>query len=273
MKEKETIKLLHLCSDVMNLYGEYANLLSLKRLLEKVSGKECKIICPKNAAEAMPFDDFDMIYMGAGTEKAQKRALEELLPCSEAIKEAAQKGSILLFTGNAWELLGKKIKSADGKTYDCLGCFDFETEETKKRITGDAVCDNIFRDAFALNEDIYKLLKDNPTIGFINKCTEIRGKDKKISCFRLLLGMGDDNAKGDGAEDGGYSENIFGTHLIGPLLIKNPHLLKFFAYKIFINRDETECADKALQADTVLENKAYLISLNELKNRISQESR
>ena len=55
-------------------------------------------------------------------------------------------------------------------------------------------------------------------------------------------------------------------------MIKNPHMLKFFAWKILKNREEELLAQKVLTADTPLESKAYLISVNELKNRISQEN-
>lgn len=273
MKEKETIKLLHLFSGFMNLYGEYANLLSLKRFLEKVSGKECTVTAAEKLSDTVQFEDYDFIYIGSGTEKAQKRAIEELVPFGNALKEAAEKGTLLLFTGNAWEIFGSSVTDAEGKAYQCMGVFDFKTEETKKRITGDVVCENTFKEAFSAEKEIYKLLEENPTIGFINKCSIIKDKNEKISCFKMLLGTGDDNTKGEKPAEGGYFENFFGTHLIGPLLIKNPHLLKFFAWKIFVNRDEGGFAEKALSADTQLENSAYLISLNELKNRIAQEAK
>lgn len=271
MREKETVKLLHLGCDVMNLYGEYANLLSLKRFLEKVSGKKCEITAVDEAAEASDIQDYDLIYMGSGTEKAQKRALADLLSVKENLTAAAEGGSVILFTGNAWELLGNSIKDAEGKTYGCLSFFDFETEETRKRITGDVVCENIFKASFQ-EENLCRLLGDNPTIGFINKCSVIEKKDWEISCFKMRLGTGDGNAKGEKAVEGGYMGNIFGTHLIGPLLIKNPHLLKFFAWKIFKNRGEEDLAEKALAADTPMESSAYLISLNELEKRINQET-
>lgn len=266
--ENGKIRLLHLYYDKMNLYGEYANLLSLKRFIEEKTGKECEIISSESIEKSLPLD-YELIYIGAGTEKAQKIVLNNLVPHAQELKKAAENGAVILFTGNAYELLGKTIKSAGGKSFNCLGFFDFETEETEKRITGDAVCENMFAEELSGSDEIKKMLENNLTIGFINKCTNVKWRENSRSLFKMLLGLGDDNTK---SQDGTADGNIFGTHLIGPLMIKNPHLLKFFAWKIFSNMDDGESASKALSADTPLESKAYLVSVNELKNRISQEN-
>lgn len=265
--ENGKIRLLHLYYDMMNLYGEYANLLSLKKFIEEKTGNECEIISAENIEKALPLR-FDLIYTGAGTEKAQKKALENLVPYARELKSAAEEGTIILFTGNAYEMLGKTVKSLSGESYSCLGFFDFNTEESGKRITGDAVCENLFADKLSSDGEIKKLLENDLTIGFVNKCTEIKWGEDSQPLFKMLFGLGDDNTK---SRDGAAEGNIFGTHLIGPLMIKNPHLLKFFAWKIFFNREDAVSADKVLSADTPLESKAYLVSLNELKNRMAQE--
>lgn len=265
---KEKIRILHLYYGIMNLYGEYANLLSLKRFTEEKTGIECEIISLENMSEAMPLD-YDMIYVGAGTEKAQKRALADMVPNAQELKKVADRGTVILFTGNAFEMLGKRIKSAKGEEYQCLGFFDFETEETARRITGDAVCENVFSEKLTFCKELKDLLANNLTIGFVNKCTNIKWEENHQQSFKMLLGVGDDNTK---SFDGVFEGNIFGTHLIGPLMIKNPHMLKFFAWKILKNREEELLAQKVLTADTPLESKAYLISVNELKNRISQKN-
>ena len=139
---------------------------------EEKTGIECEIISSENLSEAMPLD-YDMIYVGAGTEKAQKRALSDIVPNAQELKKAADIGTVILFTGNAFEMLGKKIKSAKGEEYQCLGFFDFETEETAKRITGDAVCENVFSEKLTFCKELKDLLTDNLTIGFVNKCTNL----------------------------------------------------------------------------------------------------
>lgn len=268
-KQNGKIRLLHLYYDIMNLYGEYANLLSLKRFIEEKTGVQCEIISGENISVSMPLE-YDMIYVGAGTEKAQKRALADIVPHAQELKNVAEKGTVILFTGNAFEMLGKTIKSAKGKSYQGLEFFDFETEETNKRITGDAVCENLFAERLSDNNQLKALMDNNLTIGFVNKCTNIKWGENHQSAFKMLLGLGDDNTK---SQDGVLDDNVFGTHLVGPLMIKNPHMLKFFAWKIFKNMEDEALAEKALSADTPLESKAYLVSVNELKNRMAQENK
>ena len=72
------LTILHLYPEFMSLYGEYANLAVLRRHLEAL-GVTVSLRAAA-AGEAPDFAGADMIYMGAGTERGQKRAMEGLLP-------------------------------------------------------------------------------------------------------------------------------------------------------------------------------------------------
>ena len=71
------MRILHLYPELMNLYGEYGNVLVLKKHLED-QGLEVTID-RKDVEESIDFDRYDMIYMGSGTEKNQLIALKDLL--------------------------------------------------------------------------------------------------------------------------------------------------------------------------------------------------
>ena len=96
----------HLYPDSMSLYGEYANIAVLRRHLEAM-GVEAAV---RNfTCEDPPdFSDADFIYMGAGTERRQKSVLIAAPRCAPALKAAAEKGAVILFTGNAMETLGDR---------------------------------------------------------------------------------------------------------------------------------------------------------------------
>ena len=107
------LNILHLYPDLMNLYGEYANLAGLRRHLG-VMGVQTAV--ETAAPEDTPdFRTADMIYMGAGTERRQKAALTALTPYASEVKAAAERGAVLLFTGNAMALLGASVTDAAGK--------------------------------------------------------------------------------------------------------------------------------------------------------------
>lgn len=197
------LKLLHLYDDVMNLYGEYANVSLLARYLTDL-GHSVRVET-LSLYEKKDISGYDFYYMGAGTERRQKLVLPQLLQYREALLEAKRRGAVLLFTGNAFELLGKAVTDAEGKRYDCLGFADFESNETKRRITGDVIA----------------RIENDRVVGFMNKCGHTTGVKQPL--FHVEFGFGNEERCGD---EGWYDGNCFGTHLTGPLLVKNPSMLK-----------------------------------------------
>ncbi len=232
------IKILHLYNNLMNLYGEYANISILDRHIRQ-QGANAEITRSDSCNGLSPAD-FDFIYIGSGTEKAQKRALADLMTKRQELKAAADNGTVMLFTGNAFEMLGSFITDDSGKKYEALSLSEFETTESfKKRITGDAVCTCRF-----IEKDF---------VGFINKCSNTTGI--KSPLFTMKLGYGNcENDKGEGIR----INNVFGTHLIGPILVKNPHFTRYilnliaektgeFIYRDFVNPYEQEAYDTTLR--------------------------
>ena len=61
------MKILHLYYDIMNLYGEYANVSALKRIFEK-SGIDTQVD-KLSLSDTAVLSDYDIIYIGSGTER------------------------------------------------------------------------------------------------------------------------------------------------------------------------------------------------------------
>lgn len=59
-------------------------------------------------------------------------------------------------------------------------------------------------------------------------------------------------------------KNLFGTHLIGPILVRNPEFLKLIIQKICTNKDETFSYKDTRFLD---EQKGYELVLSELEAR------
>ena len=151
------MKLLHLYYDLMNLYGEYAN---MAVLASRLKGQGLEItVDRKTLGDAFDCSQYDFIYLGAGMESSQKAALSDLLPHRGELASAIGQGSVLLFTGNAFELLGSSITDVSGREYPALGFSKFTVQETDARITGDVICQ-------------CTQIKD-PVVGFVNKLSLI----------------------------------------------------------------------------------------------------
>ncbi len=133
------MKILHLFHDLMNLYGEYANTLALQRALSE-KGRAAEIEC-LSIDDELDLSEYDLIYIGSGTEKNQKVALEYLRPYTENLKEALDDGKIILATGNSFEMFGKSITDRYGTAHEGLGLFGFTVTESAERIVEDVTAE------------------------------------------------------------------------------------------------------------------------------------
>ena len=236
------MKILHLYHDIMNLYGDYANLVAMKKLAEHngvdVTIDRCSI------GDEVSLRDYDFIYIGSGTERNMKVVLGDFQRFKDELETVIDDGRVILLTGNAFEMLGRRITDAEGKAYEGLDIFDFETtEQNKTRLVGDVVFDCGFL--------------DSPVVGFINKCSEICGITDPL--FTVRMGLG--NAEGDKGE-GVRRNNLFCTHVTGPVLVKNPHLLTYLYTLI--------CGDQPDDGCLSFEKKGYAVTLRELQKRIAE---
>ena len=233
------MKLLHLYHDIMNLYGDYANILALQRTLQ-VNDIEAEI---ERISLGKPanLSEYDFIYIGSGTEKNQKVVLSEFRRYTEQLKAYIAAGRPILMTGNSFEMLGKSITDGDGNVHEGLGLYDFTvTEERGKRYTSD-----IIATAGSLNQ---------PLVGFINKSSMIRGVTNPLDT--VTFGFGN-NA--DEMTEGIRDKNLYGTHITGPVLVKNPHFLIYLAEKLLIS--------KPTDVHLVYEKKGYENTLKKLSER------
>lgn len=201
------MKILHLFHDLMNLYGEYANTLALQRALSE-KGKAAEIE-RLSADDKLDFSEYSFIYIGSGTEKNQKVALNYLSGYAEDLQAALDSGKIILATGNSFEMFGNSITDRYGVEHKGLGLFDFTVTEGTERIV----------------EDITAEFEYNKIIGFINKASQIEGV--KPPFFVIKQGAG--NSSGSATVEGIQAGGFYGTHIIGPLLIRNRCMAEYFA--------------------------------------------
>lgn len=239
------LKIVHLFPELMSLYGEYANLAVLSRRLELL-GVSTEIV-GVDCDSAPYFSDADMIYMGAGTERSQKYALKKLAPYADALREAASRGAVLLFTGNAMPVLGKTITDAQGLSHDALAMADFTTVESDKRTGVDTVA--------------VPALWEEQAVGFMNKCSVTTGITTPLFSA-LPLGFGNES---DGGAEGYADGNVFATHITGPVLVKNPAFTDLVIRRLFGLKGWT-LPDRIPRLPH--EQEAYEVTLRELQARV-----
>ena len=239
------LKLIHFYPDLMSLYGSYANVAVLKRRLEQMGNTvTVETVAPGQSCE---ISSADFLFMGAGTERAQKAALADFIRYESAVKAAAEAGVSMLFAGTSMELLGKTITDAAGKEYAALGLAEFTTVQSKKRFV----------------EDVYGTtdLYPEPVVGFVNKSSTISGVETPL-LTAVQLGYGNEGLK---TPEGFRYKHVIGSHLTGPILVKNPRLLDQVISAIYEQRGESLPVE--LPANRWTED-GYTITAEALKQRI-----
>ncbi len=197
----KTIKLLHLYFDIMNLYGENANVRFMIRKLEEQGLKvETDYL---SLEDKIDFMKYDFIYLGSGTENNQRIVLENIKKYKDDIVKYIDAKKFFLVTGNAIELFGKSIKYDEMDELEGLGIFDYYAKQTTPRIIGDQLykCEEV----------------EGEILGFQNHSNEIF--DLESNLFTVIKGIGFNKE----AKKEGLMHNCFiGTYLVGPLLVRNP---------------------------------------------------
>ncbi|MGN0453386.1 MAG: hypothetical protein ACI4GZ_06255 [Ruminococcus sp.] len=195
------MKILFLYYDIMNLYGENGNVRMIERLLRN-QGKEVEVVRKTVTDREIDFTEYSFIYCGAGTERSRDASLEHLRGFRQSLSEAYEKGTVMLFTGNSYEMLGKEIVVGEKKT-EGINLFDFTVSEQRKV-------------RFSADVTFKCRLCEGELIGYINKCSEVEGIKNPLFEIEQVVGTVKTGTEGI------HEKNFFGTQIIGPILIKNP---------------------------------------------------
>ena len=236
MKE---IKILHLFPTLLSLYGEYGNVAVLRRTLENM-GNTVTVDTYENGE--LVLNEYDFIYVGSGTEDNLMEAIRRLMPHQEAIAESINRGDLWLATGNAMTLFGASV-TRNETTTESLGCFDFTTQiDDRTRYLGDVLTEEAFGCSF---------------VGFVNNSCVFEGVSTPLLALQLGKHLSNDD---NSFTEGIHEKNFYGTQLIGPVLVKNPHFLEMICQAITGEEVVISAESNA--------KKAYAIALKELKNRL-----
>lgn len=236
------IKILHIYSDAMDLYGDYFNVICVKQSLEKRGIKCC--VDTVGIGDSINPNGYDMVYIGHGKARNVAAVSEHFVNYAESVKAAVENGTVFLVTGSARLLFGKEFTTAEGENKAGIGLFDYSGYDTGKVFTSDVV------GKFMTDEGESDIL----TYGFVNRTHCILGENKH-PLFKVLKGAGD--SEGDESSDGFEGtlyKNFFGTWQMGPLLARNPAILEEIVKRILgsdyvkpESKDEKSLEEKALE--------------------------
>lgn len=203
------IKIAHLYYDLLNLYGENGNIIAIKDSFLK-QNVEC-VIDLISVGDKIDLKKYDIIYIGSGSDENLIIALKDFKKHTKSFINAIKDNKYIISTGNSHEMFGKFIEMNNQK-YEASGIFNYYAKQNPIRIVG---------------ESHMEFGNLSPIIGFQNRASVIQNNKNQL--FSVINGHAD-NYK---SSNEGYTENnFFGTYLIGPLLIRNPHFTDYIVKNI-----------------------------------------
>lgn len=214
MKNK-VIKIMHLYSHDMNIYGDYGNVLCIKKRLEWY-GYTPEII-EYNQGDVFP-SDVDIIIGGGGQDSGQDKIQDDLITIGPKLIELAENNTPMLVVCGLYQLFGKFFKTKSGEIIKGIGLFDVETYGKSERLIG--------------NIHTYSI-EFGDIIGYENHSGQTFLGSNLSTLGRVRTGAGNNTTDiGEGAR----FKNVIGTYLHGSILPKNPAIADFLIKQAVINR-------------------------------------
>ena len=232
------LNIAHVYPELLNLYGDSGNLVTLKARLSK-RNIDVKII-EYSLNDSIDFSNIDILYIGGGTDREQLTACENLYKVKDSIKSYANDGGTILAFAAGYPLLGEYYELNNEKI-KALELIDMYTEQSNDRFIG-----NVILQSELLNSTV---------VGFENHSSKTF-LNNQTSLGKVEHGYGNN---GNRDLEGVVNKNIIGTYLHGPLLPKNPKLADY----ILKNALDKKYGSAELQPlDDNLENMAHDYIIN-----------
>ncbi len=199
------LRICHLYPDVLNLYGDRGNIMSMANRL-KWRGIDCTVT-NINIGQRFNPDDYDLFFIGGGQDFEQEVLLADLKRGkANAIKYAIEDEKVMLAICGGYQMLGDYYQTWDGHQYEFIGAIDFYTVGGKKRMIGDYMFQLAPKD-----ENLFIVGFENHSgRTFLGKQTQELGK--------IVIGNGNN---GKDRKEGVRYKNVYGTYSHGPILPKN----------------------------------------------------
>ena len=195
--------------DLMNIYGDRGNILTLLRRAEWHGFQASVVELGRGAATQM--DEVDVFFFGGGQDREQALIYDDLREFKQAsLQQAVESGAQVLAVCGGYQLLGHYYQTGDGERYDGIGLIDVRTEAGKKRFIGDVVV------LSAIDG-----LTPSTLVGFENHSGRTFLGPNARPLGKVLKGHGNN---GSDHQEGCVQGGVIGTYMHGSLLPKNPHL-------------------------------------------------
>lgn len=231
----------YLYPDLMNIYGDTGNIISLQKRSEW-RGIDVKVINISLGAKLnhLPGGTSpDIYFFGGGQDQAQQLVAEDLQKSGkgEEIKADVERGVPLLSICGGYQLLGDYYQPHQGPKLPGISLFPAYTVASYDRMIGNIVikvqgsgfraCPESDRRVHGKDNDStnHELKSQHLLVGFENHSGKTYLKEGAQPLGTVVSGFGNN---GEDKSEGCIYKNAVGCYMHGSLLPKNPHLADWF---------------------------------------------
>ncbi len=226
----------HLYPDLLNLYGDWGNMIALKKRCEwRGIGFDIKSY---ELNDTIDFDELDIVFLGGGSDREQKIVCDRLRAIKEDFSRYVENDGVTVAVCGGYQLLGHHYRLGE-ELIEGLSLLDIVTESGSPRLIGNVVVE--FRDGD--NQFDIVGFENHGGRTFISNHTPLG---------RVKHGFGNN---GNDMTEGVHYKNVIGTYLHGPLFPKNPQLADFVLTNA-LQKKYGDRFDGLTALDDGLENKA-----------------
>ncbi len=209
------IKIVWIYQDLLNLYGDRGNILTLT-YRARARGIHVHTL-GVSLGQSIPADT-NLIFLGGGQDQEQNLVSDDLQKKAPFLKKFIESGGPLLSICGGYQLLGSYYQTRQGEKIKGADVLPIYTKASHERMIGD----------LEINAQINN--KPVKLIGFENHS----GKTFLTNAEplgKVTIGFGNN---GEDHTAGIKYHNAIGTYLHGPLLPKNPKLADFLIAKALL---------------------------------------
>lgn len=203
------ISLAYLYPELLNIYGDYGNVLTIKNRCEwrNIDIEVTQI----NIGDEIDPEKFDFYFIGGGQDKQQIDVSREIQLRRSALHDAMNLNAVFLGICGGYQLFGNYYQPHSGSRLLGIGLLDAYTVAGNKRFIGNVTAKT-------------ELTMPKTLVGFENHSglTYLQGETKPLASVEI--GAGNNN---EDKTEGARYKNVFGTYLHGSFLPKNPHFADF----------------------------------------------
>lgn len=216
MSSITAINILHLYPDLLNLYGDFGNILALFHRAKRHNITICYHTL--RIGDSRNLSDYDLFFMGGGQDSEQSALTQDILARKDELTRAIENDIPMLAICGGYQLLGREFITVDNTTIPGLGILPITTRAGEHRLIGNTMyhCD---------------LLKDTDPLllGFENHSGRSYLDPDAVEkgarpLARVLKGYGNNDDK---LTEGCIYHKVVATYSHGSFLPKNPAMTDF----------------------------------------------